>query len=270
MRKLLGPALAVLMVGAAPVAAQDPAELVTFDSRTYPGGLYTPFMPPPEAGSPATILGILRLPGGEARVPAVILAHGCSGLSGTEHYWARTLRDAGIATFQVNSFSGRGIASICRGTQPINMASVMTDVYRALAVLAAHPRIDGQRVALMGFSFGGRTALWASHPRFRERLRCGTAALRRPHRRLSSLLLHPPGRRRQHRRRADPHPARHRRRLDADRRLPRLRRAAAGSRQGHRAGRVCRRRALVRQSGGPRPLGDSGRHESGRLCLHRA
>jgi dienelactone hydrolase len=49
----------------------------------------------------------------------------------------------------------------------------MTDVYRALAVLAAHPRIDGQRVALMGFSFGGRTALWASHPRFRERYAAG-------------------------------------------------------------------------------------------------
>lgn len=58
----------------------------------------------------------------------------------------------------------------------INLASVMTDVYRALALLAEHPRVDGTRVALMGFSFGGRTALWASHRRFHERY--GTEALR--------------------------------------------------------------------------------------------
>ena len=46
---------------------------------------------------------------------------------------------------------------------------MLTDVYRARDLLAAHPRIDQTRIALMGISFGGRTALWASHPRLQQR-----------------------------------------------------------------------------------------------------
>ena len=48
------------------------------------------------------------------------------------HDWARSLKEFGIATFIVNSFSGRDIPQICNGRHPINMASVLTDVYRAL------------------------------------------------------------------------------------------------------------------------------------------
>jgi len=85
------------------------------------------------------------------------------------HDWARSLKELGIATLVVNSFSGRDILQVCNGQHQVSMASVLTDVYRALNILAANPRVDVSRIALMGFSFGGRTALWASHPRFQER-----------------------------------------------------------------------------------------------------
>ena len=65
--------------------------------------------------------------------------------------------------------------AVCSGPHTISAASVLTDVYRARDLLAAHPRIDVTRIALMGFSFGGRTALWASHPRFQQRYGVGPA-----------------------------------------------------------------------------------------------
>jgi predicted alpha/beta-fold hydrolase len=137
-----------------------------FQSLTFPGSLFTPpFMPPPQEGTLATIFGILRLPEGTGRVPAMVVTHGCSGLTGAETYWGRSLIQLGVATFVVNSFAGRSIPRVCTGPHTISTASVLTDVYRARDLLAAHPRIDLTRIAVMGFSLGGRTALWASQPR---------------------------------------------------------------------------------------------------------
>jgi dienelactone hydrolase len=163
-------AAATALVASQPASSQDQIEIVNFQSLTFPGSLFTPpFMPPPQEGTPATIFGILRLPEGSGRVPAVVVTHGCSGLTGAETYWGRSLIQLGVATFVVNSFAGRSIPRVCTGPHTISMASVLTDVYRARDLLAAHPRIDLTRIAVMGFSLGGRTALWASHPRFQQR-----------------------------------------------------------------------------------------------------
>jgi dienelactone hydrolase len=163
-------AAAISLVAPSPAFSQDQIEIVSFQSLTFPGSLFTPpFMAAPQEGMPATIFGVLRLPEGTGRVPAVVITHGCSGITGAETYWAGSLPQLGIATFVVNSFAGRGIPRVCNGPHTISAASVLADVYRARELLAAHPRIDRMRIALMGFSFGGRTALWASHPRFQQR-----------------------------------------------------------------------------------------------------
>jgi len=162
--------VAIALVATQPAFSQDKIEIVHFQSLTFPGSLFTPpFMPAPEDGKPATVFGILRLPEGNDRVPAVVLTHGCSGITGAETYWASSLSQLGVATFVVNSFVGRSIPRVCAGPHTISMASVLTDVYRARDLLAAHPRIDPGRIAVMGFSFGGRTALWASQLRFQQR-----------------------------------------------------------------------------------------------------
>ena len=163
-------AAAIGVIGPQPASAREQFEIVGFQSLTFPGSLFSPpFMPSPDEATPATIFGLLRLPPGADRVPAMVVTHGCSGITGSETYWASSLVELGIATFVVNSFVGRNIARVCTGLQTISMASVLTDVYRARDLLAAHPRIDPARIAVMGFSFGGRAALWSSYPRFEQR-----------------------------------------------------------------------------------------------------
>ena len=45
---------------------------------------------------------------------------------------------------------------------------MILDGYRAFDVLANHPRIDPARIALMGFSLGGVSALYSSLKRFQQ------------------------------------------------------------------------------------------------------
>ena len=161
---------AIALVASQAASAEEPIEIVSFQSLTFPGSTYSPpLMPSVEEATPATVFGILRLPPGTGRVPAVVVTHGCTGFTGAETYWGSSLVQLGVATFLVNSFAGRNIPRVCTGPHTISIASVLTDVYRARELLATHPRIDPNRIALMGFSFGGRTALWASYSRFQAR-----------------------------------------------------------------------------------------------------
>ena len=114
--------------------------------------LSPPFMPAPQVGTPATIFGVLRLPEGTGRVPAVVVPTAVRASRERRRTGAGSLVQLGIATFVVNSFAGRSIPRVCSGPHTISAASVLTDVYRARDLLAAHPRIDVTRIALMGFS----------------------------------------------------------------------------------------------------------------------
>jgi len=111
-----------------------------------------------------TISGELLLPKGDGRVPAVIMSHGGSGISGIEETWARELRSMDIAAFVVDSFSGRGIKKQPADVE-LSPVGQVYDVYQALALLATHPRIDRDRIALMGPSRGGGVTLFAAMTR---------------------------------------------------------------------------------------------------------
>jgi dienelactone hydrolase len=126
----------------------------------------------------STVWGDLALPPdeGSARVPAVILVPSCAGVGGSLRRWADEIVAQGYAAFVLDSFGGREIKETCTGRQAINTASMLGDIYRAQALLATHRRIDGGRIAVMGFSFGGRAALWAALTRFQQTLKPSTTA----------------------------------------------------------------------------------------------
>lgn len=126
-------------------------------------------MPSLGTGNPVSIDGILTLPPTDSPVPAVIITHGCGGVGGAERGWVADIAEMGYATLLVDSFGGRGISTICLGRETVNVTSILVDAFRAADAFRENPYIDGSRIAIMGLSFGGRTALWSSLTRFEQR-----------------------------------------------------------------------------------------------------
>lgn len=120
-------------------------------------------------GMPVTIIGELRDPeAGTNRLPAVILLHGSSGISAREHDWVVFLDQMRVATFLVDSFTGRGIVNTANNQAQLGRLAMIIDAFRALEMLGSHPLIDPKRIAVMGFSRGGQAALYSALMRFQH------------------------------------------------------------------------------------------------------
>ena len=84
--------------------------------------------------------------------------------------WAHILNEAGIAAFILDRLSGRSIISTVEGQDQLNSLSMTLDAYRALDVLAAHPRIRPDCTAAWGFSKGAVPAVYSAAERVRTSL----------------------------------------------------------------------------------------------------
>jgi len=129
-----------------------------------------------EGGAPATIAGQLTLPpDASTRLPAVLMLHGDAGQLSNQVQWIELLNSMGVAVFTLDSFSGRGAVSSSRSLssmpRSVSGSARVIDAYRALSLLSAHPRIDPQRIAVLGWSSGGHTVLLAAQSRFAKAFR---------------------------------------------------------------------------------------------------
>lgn len=110
-----------------------------------------------------TVVGVLTLPAGNATVPAMVIAHGSGGVSDArEGRWASRLNEIGIAAFYVDSFGPRGIKDTVSDQGQLSPAANVADALAALRLLATHPRIDAQRIGVMGFSRGGGVSIYTA------------------------------------------------------------------------------------------------------------
>lgn len=117
-------------------------------------------------GTPVTVAGEFRLAQGSGRTPVVVLMHGSSGVGAGMEPWVHTFNAMGISTFVIDGFTGRGLTAVGPNQALLGRLNFVVDIYRSLEILAKHPRVDPDRIVLMGFSRGGQAALFASLDRF--------------------------------------------------------------------------------------------------------
>src|SRR5271157_4791349 len=92
-------------------------------------------------------------------VPAVIALHGAGGgVSGMELY-AGTLAAQGFAVYLLHYFDRTGIESADKPTIMRNFPLWMKTLWDAISFVETQPRVDGQRIALLGFSLGAYLSL---------------------------------------------------------------------------------------------------------------
>jgi dienelactone hydrolase len=119
-------------------------------------------------GKAVTVAGEFRIAQGSGRLPVVVLMHGSSGVGATTEAWVRKFNTMGISTFVIDGFSGRGLTVVGPNQALLGRLNLILDIYRSLDILAKHPRVDPERIVLMGFSRGGQAALYASLDRFNK------------------------------------------------------------------------------------------------------
>ena len=125
------------------------------------------FLAGEETGSrPVTVAGRLSIAQGAGRLPVVVLIHGSGGLDARAEVWSNQFHAMGVSTFLIDGFTGRGLTNVSADQALLGRLNLILDAYRALDILAKHPRVDPSKIVVMGFSRGGQATLYASVKRF--------------------------------------------------------------------------------------------------------
>jgi dienelactone hydrolase len=107
------------------------------------------------AGQGAAIQGYLSRPKGAGPFPAVVLLHTCLGLPAERASIGERIAAWGYVALYVDDFATRGLKETCA----VDFKQALADADGALAYLASLPYVDPGKIAAVGFSQGGDTAL---------------------------------------------------------------------------------------------------------------
>ncbi len=95
-------------------------------------------------------------PGGAGPFPAVVLFHGCEGVSRSTHEWGEWFRARQYVALVVDSWGARGFTQNCTPATPDPPNTErFDDAVGALGYLHARPYVDRRRIGAVGWSNGG-------------------------------------------------------------------------------------------------------------------
>jgi dienelactone hydrolase len=103
------------------------------------------------------------------KAPTIVALHGCGGMlnpSGKPNLrtvgYAKFLTEQGWHVLFLDSFTARGVKSVCGSGGNVPPSLRVTDVQAAVAALAKRDDVDASRIGILGWSHGGSTTLLAN------------------------------------------------------------------------------------------------------------
>jgi dienelactone hydrolase len=165
MRPMILALLSLLVAGCSSMgpetAAVEELTILSFTPATGPDLPVTPLVVDGKltvTSKPLEIPGELYLPKQAAQpMPAVILIHGSGGLGFEGPHlrdWAGLLNSWGVAALIIDTYRPRGVNETVSDQDRVSYFAQVADAFAALNRLGADPRIDRNRIGIMGFSRG--------------------------------------------------------------------------------------------------------------------
>ena len=148
-------------------AAQDAPQwtpVVWEAEAIYRGATIAPDLVLPDAAEAidqfvAPRMALLK-PDGAGPFPAIALLHQCAGLNPAIAAWARRAVARGYVVLLLDSLGARDVRSVCFGPKNgVNFFRGARDAMQAAEHLRRQAYVDKNRVALVGFSWGGMVGL---------------------------------------------------------------------------------------------------------------
>ena len=103
---------------------------------------------------------ILEKPEGSGPFPAIILLHGGSGIQEFHYTWAKRLKKSGYVTLMLDSLSPRNAGNTLDGFT-VHPAKRALDAHAGKSYLSKLSYVDCNKIAVMGWSHGGWSVLYA-------------------------------------------------------------------------------------------------------------
>ena len=123
------------------------------ESKTFKGTSKT--------GEPFMLTGILAKPQGQGPFPAMVMLSGGAGWSELWNKWVERFVKWGYVALQVETLESRGVSWFYGNVSPRDAAQ---DAHDAKTYLSGLSYVDGKRLSLIGWFFGGWAVPYAIDP----------------------------------------------------------------------------------------------------------
>jgi dienelactone hydrolase len=121
-------------------------------------------------GRSLTLSGDFEKPPGAGPFAVVVVLHTCAGLADGPKRglqpWLELFHQQGYATLLLDSFTPRGVPSVCGDGRIVSGGERAKDLLEAAYVLAGRSDVKADKIGAIGYSHGGWTAVYAAtaHP----------------------------------------------------------------------------------------------------------